>query len=105
MSAIIIFSSTSSRDEARQIAQSLVGSRLAACVNILPKMESVYRWQDNVEHAEEYLLVIKSDSTKFDEIAEAVKTMHSYELPECVAIDVSEGSSEYLAWIRETTGS
>lgn len=103
MSPIIVFTTAGSKEEARNVAQSLVESRLAACVNIVPKMESVYRWQDNVEKSEELLLLIKTDSSKFDAIAEAIKAMHSYELPECVAIELSEGTAEYLAWIRENT--
>lgn len=105
MSPILIFTSASSRDEARQVAQSLVESRFAACVNILPKMESIYRWKDNVEHAEEWLLLIKTDPSRFEDIATAIKAMHSYELPECVAIHASAVTEDYLAWIKEATES
>ena len=105
MSAIIVLTTTGSKDEARKIARSLVESRLAACVNIVPKIESVYRWEDNVETSEEWLLLIKTTSRNFEDVKEAIGKLHSYDLPECVCISISEGEAGYLNWLKESTHS
>jgi periplasmic divalent cation tolerance protein len=102
--ARIVLTTASSAEEARKIAQALVERRLAACVNIVPQIESVYRWQDKVENASEWLLLIKTQADAFARICDAIKELHSYELPECVMLEVSDGSREYLDWIEESTG-
>src|SRR3954463_6263791 len=96
MQAIIILTTAGSRDEARNIAQSLVESRLAACVNIIPEMESVYRWENNVHNAEEWLLFIKTTSRNFDAVKEAISKLHSYDLPECISIKIDKAEEGYL---------
>ena len=78
--------------------------RLAACVNIVPQIESVYRWQGKVESAQEWLLMIKTQVELFERVRDAVKELHSYELPECVMLEVSAGSQAYLDWIAKNTG-
>jgi periplasmic divalent cation tolerance protein len=98
----IVFTTTSSEDEARKIARHLVEHKLAACVNILPHVESIYRWQDKVESSREWLLVIKTTAEGFVAVRDAVRELHSYELPECVAIAVDDGSSEYLEWVADS---
>ncbi|HEY2359584.1 MAG TPA: divalent-cation tolerance protein CutA [Candidatus Angelobacter sp.] len=101
--ARIIFTTAGSQEEARKIANALVERRLAACVNIVPQIESIYRWQHKVEMAQEWLLLIKTQAELFEQIRDAVKELHSYELPECVMLEVSAGSKEYLHWIDENT--
>ncbi|HWX94941.1 MAG TPA: divalent-cation tolerance protein CutA [Terriglobales bacterium] len=98
----VVLTTTPSEEEARQIARALVGERLAACVNIIPKVESIYRWQDKVEEAEEYLLLIKTTESAFALLQEKLKELHSYELPECVALAMTAGSPSYLKWIDDS---
>jgi len=99
--ARIVFTTAGSREEAQKIAHALVERKLAACVNIVPQVESVYRWQEKVETAQEWLLVIKTTAKNFPSVRDAIKELHSYEMPECVAIEVEAGSEEYLRWIEE----
>jgi periplasmic divalent cation tolerance protein len=102
--ARIVLSTAGSQDEARKLAHALVERRLAACVNIVPRIESVYRWQGKVENAEEWLLVIKTQAEAFARVRDAIQELHSYELPECVMVEVSAGSEGYLKWIAENVG-
>jgi periplasmic divalent cation tolerance protein len=95
----IVLSTAGSEDEARKIALYLVEQRLAACVNILPGIESVYRWKEKVESSQEYLLLIKTSAERFPQVRDAIRELHSYELPECIAISIEEGSVEYLRWL------
>jgi periplasmic divalent cation tolerance protein len=97
----VILSTAGSEDEARKVAQHLMEHQLAACVNILPGMESIYRWQDKVESAREWLLLIKTTAEKFPAVRDAIREVHSYELPECIAIAIEDGSEEYLQWIGD----
>jgi periplasmic divalent cation tolerance protein len=99
--ARIVLTTAGSQEEARKIASALVERRLAACVNIVREIESVYRWQGKVESATEWLLLIKTLDGSFDRICLAVKELHSYALPECIMLEVPAGSPEYLRWIAE----
>jgi periplasmic divalent cation tolerance protein len=101
--ASIVLTTAGSQEEARKIAHALVERRLAACVNIVPQIESVYRWKGSVETAPEWLLVIKTQAGSFERVRDAVKELHSYDLPECVMLEVAAGSQEYLNWIAENT--
>jgi periplasmic divalent cation tolerance protein len=101
--ACFVLTTAGSQEEARKIAHALVDQRLAACVNIVPHIESVYRWQGKVESASEWLLVIKTQSVSFDRLSVAIKKLHSYDLPECVMLEITAGSKEYLNWIAENT--
>ena len=100
----LVLTTAGSKEEAQRIARALVGRRLAACVNIVPQMESVYRWQEGVEEAQECLLLIKTLSSAVESVFSAIKELHSYELPESIALSVESGSAEYLQWIGESVG-
>jgi periplasmic divalent cation tolerance protein len=100
---IIVLVTCGSAMEARRIARRLVEQRLAACVNILEvPVRSIYRWKGNVESATETLLIIKSSRKRFAALQRAVKKLHSYDLPEIIALPVESGSREYLSWIGES---
>ncbi len=99
----IVLSTASSEEEARKIARHLVDHQLAACVNILPRIHSIYRWQGKVEEAQEWLLLIKTTAGRFSAVNDAIRKLHSYDLPECIAVPIEEGSPEYLQWIAEST--
>jgi periplasmic divalent cation tolerance protein len=98
----IVLSTARSADEGRKIAHHLIERRLAACVNIVPKIESIYYWQEKVESSEEYLLLIKTTAEKFSAVRDAIRELHSYELPECIAIRIEDGSAEYLEWVENS---
>jgi periplasmic divalent cation tolerance protein len=98
----IVLSTAGSEEEARRIARHLVEEQLAACVNIVPQIESIYRWQGRVESSQEWLLIIKTTSERFASVRDAIRELHSYELPECIAISVEDGSAAYLEWIGQS---
>jgi periplasmic divalent cation tolerance protein len=97
--AIVVLMTAGSREEAARLADLLVVARLAACVQIMPEMESVYHWQDKVERAAETLLIAKTTQANFDELERAVRALHSYETPEIVALPVTAASAPYLEWL------
>ena len=98
----IILSTTGSREEAQKIARALVERKLAACVNIVGPIESVYRWQGAVETSEEFLLIIKTTGNACERVRDLIRTLHSYELPECVQLSIEDGLPKYLEWIGES---
>jgi periplasmic divalent cation tolerance protein len=98
----LVLCTAGSEDEARKIANALVDRKLAACVNIIPQIESIYRWQGKVESSREWLLLIKTTAEKFDAVRNAIRELHSYELPECIAITLEDGSYDYLQWIEDS---
>ena len=85
---------------AERIAQALVEEGLAACVNILPPMRSIYRWKGKIEQAGEQLLVIKAATARFPAIRDRLRVLHPYELPEIIAVPIADGLPEYLAWLN-----
>ncbi len=97
----IVMTTAGSVDEARRIAEGLIERKLAACVNIVPKIVSIYRWKGKVEEAEEWLLWIKT-AAAFERVRDAILEMHSYELPECLSISIDDGSPEYLKWLTDS---
>jgi periplasmic divalent cation tolerance protein len=101
----VVLTTAGSQDEARKIAAALVERRLAACVNIVPSIESIYRWQGKVENATEWLLIIKTEVGLFHRLREAIQELHSYDLPECIMLEVTGGSAPYLDWIKENVKS
>jgi periplasmic divalent cation tolerance protein len=101
---VLVLTTAGSEEEARKIARTLVEHRLAACVNIVPHVQSVYRWKETVEEAVEWLLVIKSTAGAFARVREAIAELHSYQLPECLCVGIEDGSTGYLNWIEESVG-
>ncbi|HEX8846271.1 MAG TPA: divalent-cation tolerance protein CutA [Pyrinomonadaceae bacterium] len=97
--AILVLMTAGSREEAVRLADILVIARLAACVQILPEMESVYHWKGNVERSAEILLLAKTTRANFVALEAAVKALHSYETPEIIALPITEGSAHYLEWL------
>jgi periplasmic divalent cation tolerance protein len=102
--AIVVFMTAANGEEAARLAEMLVGARLAACVQILPEIESVYRWKGVIERESEVLLLAKSTSDKFEELEREVRAIHSYETPEIVAVTASAISLPYLKWLNENLG-
>ena len=100
--AIVVFVTAANGEEAARLADMLVGAHLAACVQILPEMESVYRWQGKIERNSEVLLLVKTTRGKFDELEREVRALHSYETPEIIAVPVVTGSAPYLEWLIKT---
>lgn len=96
----IVLTTCGSLEEARTIASALVERQLAACVNIIPHVESVYRWKDQVETGSEWLLLIKTKEDAVKPMEAALRKLHSYELPECISISIEDGSEPYLNWIE-----
>ncbi len=103
--ARIVLTTAGSQEEARKIANALIERRLAACVNIVPQIESIYRWQGKVENATEWLLVIKTRASVFAQVRDAIRELHSYELPECLVLEITDGSTDYLSWIASNVSS
>ena len=96
---IVVLSACDSEEQAARLARHLVEQRLAACVNILPGARSIYRWKGAIEDASEWLLVIKSRRDLFSAIRTEIGKMHTYEVPELLALPVVEGAESYLAWM------
>jgi periplasmic divalent cation tolerance protein len=97
----IVLTTAGSAQEARKIAHALVERRIAACVNIVPRVQSVYRWKGKVENAQECLLIVKTTAACYDPVRAAISELHSYDLPECISISIEDGSTQYLKWIAE----
>jgi periplasmic divalent cation tolerance protein len=98
----VVLTACASLEEARQIAHALIERRLAACVNIVPQVESIYRWKGEVETATECLLAIKTTADAFERLRDALVELHSYEVPECIELAITDGSAAYLEWIGES---
>ncbi len=97
---LVVFVTATSTTQARRIARRLLQSKLAACVNMVP-MESMFLWKGEIQEEEEVLMVIKTRAEAFDELMNAVKSMHTYDTPEVIAMPVVLGSREYLRWIDD----
>lgn len=99
-----VYITTADQDEARRIGRELVNARLAACANIVPAIESIYRWQGEIHDDSETLLVAKTTQAQMEKLIEKVKQLHSYEVPCITSWTIREANPEYLAWIDEQTG-
>lgn len=100
---ITVFITAPNEEEAAKISRTIVGERLAACVNIIRSVRSIYRWQGSVEDESEVLMVVKTKRTLFDRLQKRVKELHSYEVPEIIGLPVIEGSKQYLDWLGQET--
>jgi periplasmic divalent cation tolerance protein len=96
---IVVLITASSAEEAHKIAELLVNGKKAACVNIVPRVDSLFWWKDKLDSARESLLLVKTKASLFPEIVELVKRTHSYEVPEIIALPIIAGSEDYLKWL------
>ncbi|HUU50516.1 MAG TPA: divalent-cation tolerance protein CutA [Nitrospinota bacterium] len=101
---IVLLSTFPSEDEAEKLGTEMVKKGLVACVNLVPKIRSIYKWKEKVYNEEEILLIMKSRKEKSKEIIEFINNNHSYEVPEVISLSISSGSKRYLAWIDENCG-
>ena len=103
MGTLVVLVTASSQEEALLIGRRVVEKKLAACVTVIPKVISIFEWEGSVCEEHEWLLVMKSNADVFEALEVEVKTLHSYEVPEILALSVVKGSSEYLAWVKAMT--
>lgn len=103
MNNVIIFITASSKGEARKIARNLVNARLVACINIIPNIESFFKWKGKLEVCKEVLLIAKTKAELFSKVERCVKRLHSYECPEIIAFEIAKGNKDYLRWVEGTT--
>jgi len=102
---LIVFVTTPNYEEAARLAEAFVSERLAACVNIVPAIESVYRWDGKITRDSETLLIIKTTAGRYSDLERRVKELHSYSTPEVVGLRIERGSEQYLNWLRDSTAS
>jgi len=100
---LVVLVTCGSEEEALKIGQALVEDHLAACVNLVAPIRSIYRWEGKIWDEKEWLLIIKTQAKRFDELEKKVKSLHSYAVPEIISLPIVQGSSPYLTWIRENT--
>ncbi len=103
MTKMLVYATAANIDQAQAIARAVVEKNLAACVNIFPKMESVYRWQGKVKTAEEIAMIIKTTENRLTELEKTFRALHSYDVPAFVAIEIKKGYSPFLQWIEDNT--
>ncbi|HET7294579.1 MAG TPA: divalent-cation tolerance protein CutA [Vicinamibacteria bacterium] len=101
MRRLVVLSTAPRAEDAEFLARELVDRRLAACVNILPALTSIYRWRGEVERTEEVLMVVKTTEDRFEAVREAIVKGHPYDVPEVIAVEVTLGHAPYLAWLDE----
>jgi periplasmic divalent cation tolerance protein len=100
---VVLFITTADKKQAQDIASALVAKRLAACVNIIQGVESVFRWQGKLDQQKECLLIVKSKKPLIPKLIKLVKSLHSYEVPEIIAFPIIAGNKDYLDWLDEST--
>ena len=100
---IVVFVTVGALEEGEQIAEALVSERLAACVNVVGPVRSIYSWEGSLQRDEEYLLIIKTRETSFEPLASRVRELHAYATPEIIALPIHAGSEAYLAWVAGAT--
>jgi periplasmic divalent cation tolerance protein len=99
--SLVVFVTCGSEEEALKIAHALVEERMAACVNLMSPIRSIYRWEGKIWDEKEWLLIIKTQAARFEDLEKRVKSLHSYSLPEIIALPIIKGSSSYLNWLKE----
>lgn len=99
---VVVLITASSEDEASKIAGVLLDNKKAACVNIVPQVSSLFRWQGKIDSARESLLLVKTEASMLDEVVRLVREIHSYDVPEIIALPIVGGSRDYLEWIGES---
>ena len=102
-SNLVVFVSTESIDEARSIAHRVIEERLAACASIVERVQSIYRWEEKIRSEAESLIIFKTTDARFSELQTRIKSLHSYSVPEIIALPIVAGSKEYLAWLGKET--
>ncbi len=102
MSALVVLCTASKVEEAEKIAQALVEERLAACVNLVPQIDSRYWWQGQIESGQEVLLIMKTLSSQFKALSKRIQELHSYTVPEVIALPIKFGSQAYLKWMNDS---
>lgn len=100
---IMVLTTCNSSETSSLIAEALISNKIAACVNIIKGVESVYQWQGKIEHDKEILLIIKTRGSLFSQVEETIQELHSYELPEIIAVPLKTGEKNYLNWIQSAT--
>jgi len=101
--SIVVYVTSPGEEEAAGLAHALVKAKLAACVNMISNVRSIYTWQGKIEDDRELLMIIKSQRHLFDRLAAKIREMHSYDVPEIIALPIVEGSPDYLRWLQEST--
>lgn len=104
MEAIVVYITVPTEEEASRIAKTIVEERIAGCVNIVKGIRSIYNWQGKIEDDEELLMIIKTQRHLFEPLKRRVKELHSYTVPEIIALPIIEGSEDYIKWLKEVTG-
>jgi periplasmic divalent cation tolerance protein len=97
----VVFSTIDSSQQAQKISHSLVEEKIAACVNILPAVTSVYRWQNQIQNDSELLLIIKTETDKLQKLIDRLEELHPYKVPEILSFRIEAGSNPYLNWVRD----
>jgi len=100
---VVVLVTCGSEEEALKIANALVEAHLAACVNLVAPIRSIYRWEGKIWDEKEWLLIIKTQKHRFEELDKKVKSLHSYSVPEIISLPITEGAAAYLNWIKENT--
>ena len=103
MDAIVVLVTTSSEEDATRLGKLLVAQQLVACVNIIPKIKSIFRWEGQVSEEEEWLMILKTRMPIFKDLEDTILAQHSYEVPEIIALPIVVGSQPYLSWVYDMT--
>lgn len=100
--AVVVFTTFPDQETARRIVRTLVEERLIACGNLVPGVESIYRWKGEVETANEVFAVLKTERPRYDAVERRLRELHPYEVPECVMVRITDGFPDYLRWVTES---
>ncbi len=103
MDEIAVLITASNEDEAVKIAKAILEDKLAGCINIVRDIRSIYIWQGKIEDEKEVLMIVKTRKPLFNDLTEKVKKLHSYTVPEIIALPITDGSEDYLKWLKEVT--